>query len=325
MKQVRHLVLGILVVAVTAALASSAATAAGSKTQIAFVGADLPDPFYLTMKCGAYAAAKQYKVDLSWQGTPGVDYAPELTIFNAAVQKKPDGIIVAPFSPTAFIKPVKDAMASGIPIVTVDGSLSAKVELQNIRTDNLKAGGLAGDGLGKVLGGKGDVAVVSFSPDIPVQRDRVNGFKQELAHKYPGVKVVSVQYGGADSGKAATVTSALLQRYPNLAGIYATDTNDADGAASAIQAAGKRGKVKLVAYDATAKAVAGLKTGLFDGIVSQSPYDEGFQAVKTLSGYIGKSLSRKNIPYYFGTGSAYIDKSNMNSPAVKKYLYRATC
>jgi ribose transport system substrate-binding protein len=325
MKQVRHLVLGILVVAVTAALATSAATAAGSKKQIAFVGADLPDPFYLTMKCGAFAAAKKYNVDLSWQGTPGVDYAPELTIFNAAVQKKPQGIIVAPFSPTAFIKPVQDAMKSGIPVVTVDGSLSAKVELQNIRTDNLKAGGLAGDGLGKVLGGKGDVAVVSFSPDIPVQRDRVNGFKQELAHKYPGVKVVSVQYGGADSGKAATVTSALLQRYPDLAGIYATDTNDADGAASAIQAAGKRGKVKLVAYDATAKAVAGLKTGLFDGIVSQSPYDEGFQAVKTLAGYIDKTLSRKSIPYYFGTGSAYIDKSNVNDPSVKKYLYRSTC
>jgi ribose transport system substrate-binding protein len=325
MKQVRYLVLGILVAALTAALASTAATAAGPKTQIAFVGADLPDPFYLTMKCGAYAAAKQYNVNLSWQGTPGVDFAPELTIFNAAVQKHPQGIIVAPFSPTAFIKPVQDAMKSGIPIVTVDGSLSAKVELQNIRTDNLKAGGLAGDGLGKVLGGKGDVAVVSFSPDIPVQRDRVNGFKQELAHKYPGVKVVSVQYGGADSGKAATVTSALLQRYPNLSGIYATDTNDADGAASAIQAAGKRGVVKLVAYDATAKAVAGLKSGLFDGIVSQSPYDEGFQAVKTLAGYINKTLSRSSIPYYLGTGSAYIDKSNVNSPSLKKYLYRSTC
>src|SRR5918911_5130269 len=107
MKQVRYLVSGVLAVGITAAaLASSAGLAAGSKTQIAFVGADLPDPFYLTMKCGAFAAAKQYNVSLSWQGTNGVDYAPELSIFNATRQKKPDGIIVAPFSPTAFIKPV---------------------------------------------------------------------------------------------------------------------------------------------------------------------------------------------------------------------------
>jgi ribose transport system substrate-binding protein len=323
MKHVRVLVVAVAA-ALAAGLALSAATAAPSK-QIAFVGADLPDPFYLTMKCGAFAAAKQYNVKLTWQGTPGVDFAPELTIFNAAVQKKPDGIIVAPFSPTAFIKPVQNAIKSGIPVVTVDGSLNKKVELQNIRTDNLKAGGLAGLGLGKVLHGKGDVAVVSFSPDIPVQRDRVNGFKRVIAAKYSGIKVVSVQYGGADSGKSATVTSALLQKYPDLSGIYATDTNDADGAASAIQAAGKRGKVKLVAYDATAKAVAGLKSGLFDGIVSQSPYDEGFQAVKVLSQLLAGKIKRSQIPYYYGTGSAYIDKTNVNSPSIKKYLYRATC
>jgi ribose transport system substrate-binding protein len=308
-----------------AGIAGTAGAAPAAKTNIAFVGADLPDPFYLTMKCGAYAAAKQFGVNLTWQGTNGVDYAPELSIFNATRQKKPDGIIVAPFSPTAFIKPVADTMKAGTPVVTVDGNLSKKVELQNIRTDNLKAGGLAGIGMGKALGGKGKVAVISFSPDIPVQRDRVNGFKQVIKQRYPGIKVVTVQYGGADAGKAATATSGVLQRYPDLNGIYATDTNDADGASSAIAAAGKRGKVKLIAYDATPKAVAGLKSGLFDGIVSQSPYDEGFQAVRTLALVQAGKLAKEKVPYLLKTGGAYIDKSNVSSAAIKKYLYRATC
>jgi ribose transport system substrate-binding protein len=315
----------ILALAVGIVAAAGAAASSAKKLNIAFVGADLPDPFYLTMKCGAFAAAKQFNVSLSWQGTDGVDFAPELTIYNATVQKKPDGIIVAPFSPTAFIKPVADTMAAGTPVVTVDGSLSKKVELQNIRTDNLKSGGLAGTGLGKVLGGKGTVAVVSFSPDVPVQRDRVNGFKNVIKAQFPGISVVSVQYGGADSAKSAKVTAALLQRYPDLSGLYATDTNDADGASSAILAAGKRGKVKLVAYDASAKAVAGLKSGLFDGIVSQSPYDEGYQAVKVLSDVLTGKVSKASVPYLYGTGSAYIDKSNVGSAAIKKYLYRATC
>ena len=119
---------------------AGASAAPAAQLKIAFVGADLPDPFYLTMKCGAFAAAKKYNVDLSWQGTDGVDFAPELAIYNATVQKKPDGIIVAPFSPTAFVKPVADTMKAGTPVVTVDGSLSKKVELQNIRTDNLEGG-----------------------------------------------------------------------------------------------------------------------------------------------------------------------------------------
>jgi ribose transport system substrate-binding protein len=323
----RNRYVGALLAAALVVLAATAGASAhpAKKVSVAFVGADLPDPFYLTMKCGAFAAARQFNVNLSWQGTDGVDYAPEVTIFNATRQKHPAGIILAPFSPTAFIKPVADTMKAGTPVVTVDGTLSKKVELENIRTDNIHAGGLAGIGLGKAIGGKGKVAVVSFSPDVPVQRDRVNGFKQTIAKKYPGIQVVSVQYGGADSGKSANVTAAMLQKYPDLAGIYATDTNDADGAASAILAAGKRGKVKLVAYDATAKAVAGLKRGLFDGIVSQSPYDEGFQAVRTLALHLGGKLPKSKIPYLLGTGSAYIDRSNVGSPAIKKYLYRSTC
>ena len=326
MNRVRRICAAVLLAAAVGIVAVAGASAApAAQLKIAFVGADLPDPFYLTMKCGAFAAAKKYNVDLSWQGTDGVDFAPELAIYNATVQKKPDGIIVAPFSPTAFVKPVADTMKAGTPVVTVDGSLSKKVELQNIRTDNLKAGGLAGTGLGKVLGGKGTVAVVSFSPDIPVQRDRVLGFTGVVKKSFPNMKVVSVQYGGADSAKSARVTAALLQRYPDLSGIYATDTNDADGAASAILAAGKRGKVKLVAYDASAKAVAGLKTGLFDGIVSQSPYDEGYEAVKVLSDVLTNKVSKASVPYLYGTGSAYIDRSNVSSPAIKKYLYRATC
>jgi ribose transport system substrate-binding protein len=330
MKHAQRATLGVALAAVLAATVTgtsvaAARTAAASGPSIAFVGADLPDPFYLTMKCGAFAAAKQYKVNLSWQGTNGVDFAPELTIFNATRQKKPDGIILAPFSPTAFISPVASTMKAGIPVVTVDGSLNKKVELQNIRTDNIKSGGFAATGLAKVLGGKGKVAVVSFSPDIPVQKDRVDGFKQLLAKKYPGIKVVSVVYGGADAGKSATATSALLQANPDLNGIYATDTNDADGAASAIQAAGQRGKIKLVSYDATPQAVQGLKTGLFDGIVSQAPYDEGFQAVRTLALVLSGKLSKSKVPYMLKTGGAYIDSANVHSASVKKYLYRPTC
>jgi ribose transport system substrate-binding protein len=326
MKHLQRVTLGLAVAAVAVAGVTGTSVAAQqAKPSISFVGADLPDPFYLTMKCGAFAAAKQYGVNLSWQGTNGVDFAPELTIFNAARQKKPDGMILAPFSPTAFNSAVAATMKGGTPVVTVDGSLSKKVDLQNIRTDNIRSGGFAADGLGKALGGKGNVAVVSFSPDIPVQADRVTGFKRELAKKYAGIKVVQVVYGGADSGKSATVTSALLQANPDINGIYATDTNDANGAASAIQAAGKRGKIKLVSYDASPAAVQGLKTGLFDGVVSQAPYDEGFQAVKTLAMVLSGKLKKGSVPYLFKTGGAYIDKANVGSPTVKKYLYRATC
>jgi ribose transport system substrate-binding protein len=319
--------IGVAAVASFPAAGSSATGAVkADKVSVEFVGADIGDPFYVAMKCGAQDAAKKYNVNLNWGGITGVDFAPQLTAFNAAVQRAPQGIITAPFSATAFIQPIKAAMSSGIPIVTVDGSLAKPVELQNIRTDNFKSGGVAADGMAKALGGKGGkVAIVSFTPSVPVPKARVDGFKARVKAKYPNIDVVAVEYGDADAAKAAHVVAAVLQAHPDLAGVYATDSSDADGAGSAILAAGQRGKIKLIAYDAGPPLVAGLKKGLYDGLVAQAPYDEGFDSVKVISQYIRKQVTKANIPHQKWTGAFYVDRANLNTAAAQKYIYKATC
>src|SRR5205823_8271099 len=68
----RLLALLALLAVVTAGAAYASSTAKkATKVSIAFVGADLPDPFYITMHCGASAAAKQFNVSFTWQGTNG--------------------------------------------------------------------------------------------------------------------------------------------------------------------------------------------------------------------------------------------------------------
>ncbi len=294
--------------------------------QISAVVADSADPFYLTMHCGAVQAAKAYNVSLTWQGSTSVDYQPEVSILNAVELRKPQGIILAPFSPTAFIAPVKSLMAGGTPVVTVDGSLSKQVELENVRTNNFPAGQLAADMLGQALAGKGTVGVITFEPGVPVEAARVNGFRAEMAKKYPHITVLSTQYGGADAGKSATITSGLIASHPGLSGIYATDTNDAEGAASAVRAAGDLGTIKVVAYDAAPEEVQALKTGLFSALIAQEPYQEGYRAVQVLAQYLRHQISKAQIPYYYPTGAALVTKANVTSPhIVNTVLYRTTC
>jgi ribose transport system substrate-binding protein len=301
-------------------------TPRASSLKITAVVADAADPFYLTMECGAKQAAAKYGVSLTWQGTTSVDYQPEVSILNAVEVKKPQGIILAPFSATAFIAPVKALMAAGTPVVTVDGSLNKPVELENVRTDNAPAGALAADMLGAALHGKGTVAVITFEPGIPVEAARVNGFRTEMAKKYPGITVLPTQYGGADAGKSATITSGILAAHPTLAGLYATDTNDAEGAASAIRAAGDLGKVPVVAYDAAPEEVQALKSGLFSALIAQEPYQEGYRAVQVLAQYLRHQLAKAQIPYYYPTGATLVTKANVGSPKiVNTVLYRTTC
>ncbi len=320
----RAMLLGAAVAGV--AFAAGIARATDSPLDIAFVVADSADPFYLTMKCGAEAAAKENNVNLTWQGSPSVDYGPEISILHAVELKKPHGIVLAPFRPTAFIAPVKDLMAAGTPVVTVDGSLDQKVELQNIHSDNAGAGAVAADMLGEALHGKGTVAVISFQPGSPVQAARVDGFVAEIKKKYPSIKVLPGEYGGADAGKSATITSGLLARNPDLAGIYATDTNDAEGAASAVRAGGVATKVKVVAYDAAPDEVKALRSGVFDGLVAQEPYQEGYRAVALLAKYLRHQVSKDQVPYFDQTGAVVVTRANVDTPEIAHtVLYTDTC
>jgi len=316
-----------MVVAVGTALTpGSGWTKAAPRLNIAFVVADSADPFYLTMKCGAMKAAAEMNVDLSWQGSTSVDYAPEISILHAVELKKPQGIVLAPFSPTAFIAPVKALMDAGTAVVTVDGNLAQKVELQNIHTDNAGAGASAADMLGEALHGEGTVGVITFQPGIPVEIARVNGFVDEMHKRFPHVKVLATQYGGADAGKSATITSGLLASHPDIAGIYATDTNDAEGAASAVRAAGDAAKVKVVAYDAAPEEVKALRSGLFSALVAQEPYQEGYRAVELLAKYLRHEITKEEIPYLYQTGDVVVTKANVDSPTVAHtILYESTC
>ncbi len=314
------------VAAGTALSAGGAWAQSDQKLNIAFVVADSADPFYLTMKCGAMKAAAEMNVNLSWQGSTSVDYAPELSILHAVDLKKPQGIVLAPFSPNAFIAPVKALMDAGTPVVTVDGDLAQKVELQNIHTDNAGAGASAADMLGEALHGEGTVGVITFQPGIPVEVARVDGFVNEMHKRFPHIKVLPTQYGGADAGKSATITSGLLASNPDIAGIYATDTNDAEGAASAVRAAGDAAKVKVVAYDAAPEEVKALRSGLFSALVAQEPYQEGYRAVALLAKYLRHQITKEQIPYLDQTGAVVVTKDNVDSPTVAHtVLYSTTC
>lgn len=314
------------VAAGSALLANDAWAQSAPKLNIAFVVADSADPFYLTMKCGAMKAAAEMNVDLTWQGSTSVDYAPELSILHAVELKKPQGIVLAPFSPNAFIAPVKALMDAGTPVVTVDGSLAQNVELENIHTNNAGAGASAADMMGEALHGEGTVGVITFQPGIPVEVARVDGFVNEMHKRFPHVKVLPTQYGGADAGKAATITSGLLASNPDIGGIYATDTNDAEGAASAVRAAGDAAKVKVVAYDAAPEEVKALRSGLFAGLVAQEPYQEGYRAVVLLAKYLRHEITKAQIPYFYETGAVVVTPGNVDSPTVAHtVLYRTTC
>jgi ribose transport system substrate-binding protein len=292
---------------------------------IAFVAADMSSTFYQTMKCGAQEAAREQHINLDWQGDAQWGIQQQMPIFQAMVEKHPTGMVLAPTDPNALIEPVKELMSKGVPVVTVDGSLAQPVEVQNIRTNNTTAGAGAADALGQAIGGDGKIAIVALDPGVPANQERVDGFAKEIKSKYPKITLLPTQYSGTNQTKAAQQVAAMIQANPDLKGVYTTFSDASNGAASAILAANKRGTIKLVAYDADPQEVRDLKEGVFDALVVQNPYSEGFDSVTLVVKVLRHQVDKSSVPHQAYPKTFIATRQNIDDPSLQKYLYKTTC
>lgn len=297
---------------------------AGEQKTIAFVAAQMTATYFQVMQCGAKAAAEENQVQLDWQGDPNWDLKTQTPLINAAVQTKPDGLVLVPTDPVGLIETVGNISADGIPVITVDGNLDEPAELQNIRTNNLSAGALAADALAEAVGGKGTVLVIASFPGVAANAERVDGFAERMAEAHPDITVLPTEYSDADQSKAAQKAAAAITN-PDLVGIYTTLAPASAGASSAIQAANRAGEVKLVAYDADPSQVADLKAGVYDALVAQDPYGLGYDAVDRLAKIANGSLEADSLEYQEYVEAFIINRENADSDEAKRFIYQPSC
>ncbi len=278
------------------------------------------DAFYVTMKKGAEAQAKKLGVNLVFQGAPNAFSPPtQIPFLNAAIAAKPDAILIAPTDKTALISPIKKAIAAGIPVATVDTFINSPIAFTNISSDNVAGGKAAADALASAIGKSGTVAGISVQPGVSTTDQRKQGFEAQLKAKYPTIKYLGTQFDNDDQTKASQIASALITGNPDLSGIFAMNVISGNGVTTATKTAGKSGTVKLVEFDAEPLQVQALKAGTIDALIAQDPYDIGAMGVQLADKYVNGQ--RSGIKKHYGTGSAIITKANVNSPAVKRFLY----
>jgi len=89
------------------------------------------------------------------------------------------------------------------------------------------------------------------------------------------------------------------------------------GAANGVKQAGKNGAVKVVAFDAPTSIVGEIKSGNVDIAIAQHPAEIGYFGVVAAFAH----LTGQSVPSLIGTGFTVIDKSNIDDPNVKRYIY----
>jgi ribose transport system substrate-binding protein len=171
--------------------------------------------------------------------------------------------------------------------------------------------------LSDAIGGKGKVYVSNVKPGISTTDQREEGFKEEMKADYPGITVLETQFNDDDANKAASQLQGMLARNPDLKGVFGANLFSALGAANGVKQAGKTGKIRVVAFDAPTSIIDNINSGLVDMAIAQHPAEIGYYGV--VSAYA--HLTGHSITVNIGTGCTVIDKSNLNDPNVKKFIY----
>ncbi len=306
---------------------TAAPQAAGKKYKIGFL-AGTTDPFYFTMQRGAAQAAADLGVDLVVQVPKTWNVTEQTPMLDAMVARGDlDFLFLAPVDAQAMIAPLKKANDAGLPMLTVDTFIGdgdyangpVKFPLSFIASDNEQGGEIACAALADSLGKKGKIYIQNVKPGISSTDAREAGCKKVIKDKYPDVTIVAVDYNQDDASQAQAQTQAMLQKTPDLGGIFGTNVFSAQGAGAVVKNQGLSGKVKVVAFDATADAISMLKGGTADLVIAQKPSDMGYLAVEMAVAYLDGATS---VPKHIPTGYQVITRDNMNDPNVAKFFYK---
>ncbi|KMY85133.1 Ribose ABC transport system, periplasmic ribose-binding protein RbsB [Candidatus Paraburkholderia calva] len=150
--------------------------------------------------------------------------------------------------------------------------------------------------------------------------DREKGFSNEIA-KYPDIKVVARQEGGFDQEKSLNTMTNILQKYLQIDAVFGANDDNTVGAEKAIDNAGRykplgdKDHIMIIGADGTAQALSAIRSGKQDATISQNPIRMAAKSLQFIADYNAK----KDVPANYAWPTMLIDKSNIDSDAVKQY------
>lgn len=215
------------------------------------------------------------------------------------LQQQPAMIFLNPVNWEGVRGTLLDAQRKKVPIIVVDTPVSAdELVLCQVASDNVAAGRLAGEALGKL---KPAAKVVILHQSInKACIDRVAGFKEAMA-EFPAMKLLDTQEGKGTAETARPVMRDLLGRFPECDAAFPINDPSALGCISAIESAGKAGQITVVAVDGSREALAAIKAGKLLGSSAQFPKELGrIAAEKAYEHLAGKPVEKEvKIPVKF--------------------------
>lgn len=202
-----------------------------------------------------------------------------------------DGLALAPLTGDNLISVISKATAAGIPVVNLDEQVnmeslaeSGGASLGFVTTDNVEVGSEgAGYIISRIGAEGGEVAIIEGKAGTASGEARKLG-ATEAFNDANGIKLVDSQPADWDRTRAFDLATNLINKYPELKGIYCANDTMAMGAQQAVEESGK--DIVVVGTDGNADAVASVKAGQLAATVAQDSAGIGAEGLQMLVDFV---------------------------------------
>ncbi|MFC0216030.1 rhamnose ABC transporter substrate-binding protein [Paenibacillus chartarius] len=219
----------------------------------------------------------------------------QIKMIEELISQKVASIAIAGNDPDALQPALKKAMNAGIKVLSLDSAVNAQSRIVHVnQADPERIGKVQVQAISEMIGGSGEIAVLSATSQATNQNAWIEVMKKELTDpKYKDIKLVKVAYGDDLRDKSVSETEALLKAYPNLKGIIAPTTVGIAAAGKVLTDKGLKGKVQLTGLGLPSEMAAYIESGVSQWMYLWNPIDVGYLAGYTADALVKGTLTGK--------------------------------
>jgi len=266
---------------------------------------------------GAQLTASRLGLKVYWNApTREDDVQGQIALVERIIERGYAGLVLSPDQNLALMTVVRRALSHNIPTVIVGSGLPLEPggNLSYVLNDDHEMGTMAAARMGKILEGKGTVAIIGINPAIAGIPERVEAFDLTLASRFPGLRVIERRIGSFNVPYEQQITEEVLNTHPDLDAIFAVSADATRGAYSALVELHRTKTVKLIGCDQD--LLMPLVTGEIDSVFAENTFEMGRKAVE----FVANAREGKAVPPITRLQPLLVTKDNFQSADIRKIL-----
>jgi simple sugar transport system substrate-binding protein len=299
---------GLLAAALALPLAGVAGAVHAEGERFVFVShAPDSDSWWNTIKNALKNAEHDLGVKVEYRNPPSGDLADMARVVEQASASNPTGIIVTIADFNVLETPIKNAIAKGIPVITVNSGTAEQSKklgaLMHIGQPEYDAGKGAGE-RAKAAGVTKFVCVNHYITNT-ASIERCQGYADGLGVKLGDQMLDS----GMDPTDVYNRLKAFLTAHPDTNGILTLGPNAADPTIKLLRDTGSASKYKsFISFDLDGDIAKAIQDGTMESAIDQQPYLQGYLPVVFLTEYARYGVIPSNN---VNTGPGFVTKKNI--------------